>query len=220
VIAVSEAVRNFLIQEIGISPKKIEKILLGIEPVKSPRKYSSENEIRVGVIGRLIKLKGHDVLLEAWAKALPQLSKLRLEIFGSGPTESQLQEKARRLGIQETVSFRGFVSDPEKIYEGLDFVVIPSLMEGAGLVALEAMSRGLPAIASATGGIPEYLQTNCGILVPPGDSDLLAKAILEMSMKSDLRRMYADNCRRNAANFSAERMICLHMDLYRRCFHS
>jgi glycosyltransferase involved in cell wall biosynthesis len=83
--------------------------------------------------------------------------------------------------MQEHVHFLGFRLDARAIVGLLDILVVPSLSEGTPLVTLEAMTAGVPVVASAVGGIPEQIRHHCeGLLVPPGDSAALGEAVLQL----------------------------------------
>ena len=122
----------------------------------------------IGFIGRLIPLKGVPLLLHA-AKELQQRGiNFKLSIAGSGQEKNSLVELAKKLQLEESVSFLGNIKDVASYYDSLDFLVMPSLREPLGLVALEASSRGLPVIASHVDGLSEVVVSEKnGISIPP-----------------------------------------------------
>jgi glycosyltransferase involved in cell wall biosynthesis len=130
--------------------------------------------------GQLERHKGVTTLLDAWEKfGLPGAA---LEIAGAGSLESEVRARAARL---DGVVFSGKLS-PEQVIAACDrasYVLVPSLViENAPAVIMEALSRGTPVIASATGGIPELVREGeTGYLVPPGDPDALA-AVMAMAV--------------------------------------
>jgi glycosyltransferase involved in cell wall biosynthesis len=134
------------------------------------------------VVGRLIPIKGHDVLLRALAVAREQLPDLTLELAGDGPLEPELRASVTRLGLDDAVAFLGRVALAGPVFERAEVVVVPSFGEGFGLVALEAMERGRPVVASDVGGLPEIVDDGrTGVLVPSGDADALAEAIVSVA---------------------------------------
>ena len=137
---------------------------------------------RLAVIGRLVPIKGHDVLLRAVAAVRSDLPGITLEIAGDGPLEQELRSTAARLGLDGVASFLGRVAPAAPVFERAEVVVVPSFGEGFGMVALEAMERGRPVIASAVGGLPEIVEDGrTGLLVPVGDAEALARAIRELA---------------------------------------
>ncbi|MFN2569495.1 MAG: glycosyltransferase family 4 protein, partial [Candidatus Dormibacteria bacterium] len=134
--------------------------------------------------GRLSREKGFDIALEAFARVWQELPEARLIIAGGGAEQEGLVAQSAALGLQEAVDFHGWVSPPEMpaVLNQATAVVVPSRLEGFGLVALEASLMGRPVIASRVGGLPEALgeQEEAGLLVPPGDPGALATAMLRL----------------------------------------
>jgi len=135
-------------------------------------------------IGRLETFKGHDVLLEAWAGVLACHGELRLAIAGSGSCLSKLEQQADALGIGQSVSFVGHLSAAgvHQWMAAADLFVLPSRSEPFGIVLLEAMSHGLPVVATHVGGIPEVVPASGGEvqLVPADNAQALKEAMLVM----------------------------------------
>jgi glycosyltransferase involved in cell wall biosynthesis len=92
----------------------------------------------------------------------------------------------RRLGLQEDVTFMGFVSDVPAFLSGIDLFVLPSLYEGLGVAVIEAMAAGKPVVASCVGGLPELVDNEVtGLTVPPGDPPALARAISHVLFRKE-----------------------------------
>jgi glycosyltransferase involved in cell wall biosynthesis len=124
--------------------------------------------------------KGLDILIRAFAKAFRGRSSVRLYLCGDGPLAVQLKALAAELGVGETVVFRGRLAKAEvvKILDGADFFVLPSRMETFGVVVIEALARGVPVIATRSGG-PEYIvEESTGLLVEPEDEGQLVGALV------------------------------------------
>lgn len=139
-------------------------------------------------IGRLVPQKGFDVLIDGFAKA--RIDSHDLVLAGEGPERVSLEARARTLGLAERIHFIGRVDRTTAValFKGAAFFVLPSLMEPMGIVNLEAMAAGKAVIASRTGGVPEIvLDGDTGLLVPPGDSEELAKAIARLATNEGLR---------------------------------
>lgn len=132
---------------------------------------------RVLVVGRLSSEKGVDVLLHACAVLTARNQPIALTVLGDGPDRESLGALSRTLGL-ENVDFVGHVSDPSEYYRSTDLLVIPSRSEGLPNVLLEAISHGLPVVATTVGAIPEVVTSeHLGRLCPPENASALADAI-------------------------------------------
>ena len=133
-------------------------------------------------MGRLIPIKGHIVLLRAFAEARRSLPRLRLDIAGRGPLEPALRALAKELEIDDAVRFLGYVAPIQHAIEESAVVVVPSMGEGFGMIALEAMERARPVIAAEIGGLGELVEDGVtGALVPSGEAEPLAGAIVRLA---------------------------------------
>ena len=132
-------------------------------------------------------------------------------------SSAELRATVARLGLDDVVSFLGRVAPVAPVFERAEVVVVPSLGEGFGMVALEAMERGRPVIASAVGGLPEIVDDGVtGLLVPPGDADALGAAIRELAGdRARAAAMGAVGRARALEQFSQERCTDRIAELYR-----
>ncbi len=135
--------------------------------------------LRVGFVGRLIRHKGVDVLLNAAALD----HRLIVEIYGAGPESTHLIELAHGLGIRDRVNFHGHVDEDRipQVYRELDALAVPSVplsswIEQFGRVVVEAQASGVPVVASASGALPDVVGED-GLLVPPNDPAALSSAL-------------------------------------------
>jgi glycosyltransferase involved in cell wall biosynthesis len=132
-------------------------------------------------------------LLEAAASLKARGLYLKYQIAGDGPCRAQLEQLTRELGLRDEVRFLGFVADTAEFLTKIDLFVMPSLFEGLGVAALEAMAASKAVIATSAGGLVEsVLDGITGLLVPPGDSMALAEAIAALvrapSLASEMGR--------------------------------
>jgi glycosyltransferase involved in cell wall biosynthesis len=135
-------------------------------------------------VRRLVYKNGIDTLIESARIALKQNPELVFLAVGTGPDRDAVQTKIHQLGISVNFKLAGFVSDADlpAYYNAADMFVLPSKSgEGLPLVALEAMSTGLPVIATNVGGIGEIMMESCGRLVLADEPEQMADAILEFS---------------------------------------
>jgi glycosyltransferase involved in cell wall biosynthesis len=126
-------------------------------------------------VADLAEKKGQSVLVQAVAE-LPDTT---LDIVGAGPEREPLERLARELGIEDRVRLLGTHSREQvaELMRDADLFVLPSFHENLPVVLIEAQATGLPAVATAVGGVPELIDSEAGLLVPPGDPAVLATAI-------------------------------------------
>lgn len=180
-IAISQGLAQYLSETEGFDEQDFEIVHYGIAANGDAEPYSG-SEPRLVCVGRLIPIKGHLVLLRALAQARSRVPTVRLDIAGRGPLAPALRSYVRELGLDDAVRFLGFVSPVESAIEDAAIVVVPSLGEGFGMVALEAMERARPVIASAVGGLPEIVADgDTGLVVPAAEADALAEAIVALA---------------------------------------
>jgi len=180
-IAISQGLAHYLAETEGFDESGFQIVHYGISAREGAEPYAG-SEPSFLCVGRLIPIKGHLVLLRALAQARFRVPDITLDIAGRGPLEPALRSYARELGIEETVRFLGFVSPVQEAIENAAVVVVPSLGEGFGMVALEAMERARPVIACAVGGLPEIVSDGeTGVVVPPADAEALADAIVALA---------------------------------------
>lgn len=140
-------------------------------------------------VGCLSPEKGHRTLLEAWPWVLRELPRARLAVAGDGPEWTALLDLVDRLGIGGSVRLLGFVEPVGGLLSRAALLVMPSRAEGLGSAVLEAAWAGVPAVASAVGGLPEAVVDGVtGVLVPPGDPRRLAEAVVDLLRDPERRR--------------------------------
>jgi glycosyltransferase involved in cell wall biosynthesis len=178
------------------------------------------SELRLIFVGRLIDWKALEIVLEAIARVSKHQA-VSCEVIGDGPMRQIWQDMAKQLGLDTTVKFSGFLSQPEcaRRLQEADVFVLPSLFECGGAVVLEAMAVGLPVIATAWGGPLDYLDDNCGILVEPSSrEDLIegfANAMIRLGGSSSLReQMGQAGYERARQYFDWERKVDRILELY------
>jgi len=154
----------------------------------------SEDDVVIGVVGRLATAKGHAVLLDALMKIRDTTPQLRCYIAGSGDQMQAIEAKSRRLRLGDVVHLAGYSSDLGAIFDLIDVLCLPSLTEGLPNVVLEAVSRHVPVVATAVGEIPEILADGRDAwLVAPGDAHGLARALTTAATAPEERRKRAES---------------------------
>ena len=197
-IAISRGLARYLADVEGFQREDFEIVHYGIEPDGEPTPYADPVP-RLLCVGRLIPIKGHIVLLRAFAEARKRLPALELDIAGRGPLEPALKALAVELGVQHAVHFLGHVSPIQSAIERAAVVVVPSMGEGFGMVALESMERARPVIAANIGGLSELVRDGeTGVLVPAGEAEPLTEAIVRVAGDLLLARSMGEEGRRRA----------------------
>jgi glycosyltransferase involved in cell wall biosynthesis len=170
---------------------------------------SSSNRLRFCAIGRLARQKGYDVLLEAAAKAAPSLGgNWELLVCGSGPLREALVRRSAELGLTDHVSFLGFVENPYPLLASADVFVHAARWEGFGLVLAEALTLGVPVIATACPGGPREILDDgrVGVLVPPEDPGALAAELVRIAEDTGRRGELASAGRARVADYAPEKI--------------
>jgi len=170
---------------------------------------------RLGVLGRLSHEKGVDVFLEALQRIHQAGVPASAYIVGDGPARVALEDSARALGLADSVAFVGHRADVQTVYRSVDMVVIPSRSEGLPNVLLEALAADRYVVATGVGAIPEVLtDRGLGIVVPPGQADALATAVIE-ALAEPARRPEPEARRQALTRLSVERRAEAHAGMYR-----
>ncbi|MDQ6664139.1 MAG: glycosyltransferase [Acidobacteriota bacterium] len=169
-------------------------------------------------VGRLAAQKDHATLLRAFASGAAGNPRARLLLAGEGPLRSEIEKQIATLGLEGRVSLLGRRSDIPEILSAVDLFVLASRWEGNPLSVMEAMSAGLPVIATSVGGVPELVRDGIsGLLVPPGEPKLLAAAIGRLLDDADARASMGRIAARLAEeNFDVRVMARAYERLYER----
>jgi glycosyltransferase involved in cell wall biosynthesis len=226
--AMEEEVRKILwiepercvVVPLAIDLERLERNLDDETRRELDQRYGFESDSVILSVGRLETYKGFSYLAEALSRAKNEMTKpWKWILVGSGPQENELRRKVRELGIVGQSVFAGQVPDKElaALYERADLFVHPTLFEGSSLVTLEAMAHAKPVVATAVGGIPDkVVEGKSGFLVPPGDAEGLARAIVRaMSLGANLPSLGVEGRRTVEAKFNWTHRARRLLELYR-----
>lgn len=137
----------------------------------------------IGIVGRLVHQKGHAVLLDAMVNVINKFPDVILVILGDGPDRAKLEAQARNLRIESHIRWLGAVAQEDvfRMLSVMSIFVMPSLFEGFGLTAAEAMAAELPVVGSRVDGLAEVIEDGVtGYLVEPSDSSALTNALIKL----------------------------------------
>jgi glycosyltransferase involved in cell wall biosynthesis len=206
-IVVSEWLAGELCDTYGVPHQRIAVIPNGIDLAAIKEKCAGKSlcasdEQLVGTVARLAPQKGVEYFLRAAALLKDSFPHVRFLVAGDGPLRRELLALRSSLGVEEQVVFLGYCQDVPELLAKLDIFVLPSLSEGQGIAALEAMAAGCPVVASATGGIQDLIcHGENGLLAEPGNATALAAAIAELLRRPIRAAELAGRAKDSAAAF-------------------
>jgi L-malate glycosyltransferase len=212
-------------------PRQVSKV--AVIPNGVPRLHStrSSSEMRrffglpenpairiVGMVARFHKYKGHEVFLAAACKVLkrqPNTAFLAVGFTPSEPYRDSLKQSAERLGIAKRVVFSEYPGDVADVWNAIDIHAHTSLFDSLPISIAEGMSLGKPAVVTSAGGIPEIVQHGkTGLIVPPGDPDAFADALIEVLTKPELAKALGENARSRYAQLYQPETMARAMEDY------
>lgn len=184
VIAVSAPLVQRLADD-GVPRHKIHCIPNGFAPLVHPvTRAAARHRLGIGTdtlvagwVGRLSKEKGADVMLDALAESDPRW---HLSIIGEGDELVHLRQHAERLRISDRIAWHGPIANAASLFAAFDAFVLSSRTEGTPVTLLEAMSAGVPIVATRVGGVPDIVGPSHVLLVPPEQPGMIAHALSEL----------------------------------------
>lgn len=221
-IAVSETVRNSILERLHAPPEKVHVIPNWIDPARfhpidreaARAMFQINAPLAVACIGQLTPEKGQEEFVRAIGQISQRRSDVEFLIAGSEqevgePFTHKLKEIARVMGTSDRIRFMGFVHHVPELLAAVDVVVVPSWDEGFSLVTVEAMACRRAVLAANVGGITGIVQDNVtGMLFPPRDATALAQKLLWMLADSSLRDRLARHGQMDASTrFSRDPVV-------------
>ncbi|WP_226004379.1 glycosyltransferase family 4 protein [Natrinema salinisoli] len=196
ILTVSESAKHRTVTDFGADPESIRVVHNGIdtdlfEPVERP----TDRPRVMTTVSADVPLKGARHLLEAFAAVREEID-AELVVVGEFDEGGECDRLISKLGIADAIETHSEISYERmvELYGTADVAVVPSLYEGFGLPAGEALACGVPVVATTGGGLPEVVG-GAGVLVEPGDSDALAEAVRDLLEDEDRRRRLGDQGR-------------------------
>ena len=227
VIAVSQGVKQGLVENFGISPTNITVIHNPVEIGNIQKKANQpvsvpwpDKQVILGV-GSLTTQKGFDILIQAFAQVRRKICAALL-ILGRGEQMAELKALTQRLGVEDYVTFAGFVSNPWAYMARANVFVLSSRWEGLPNVLLEAMACRTPVIATDCNYGPAEIITDGkdGLLVQVDDVDRLAEALCRLLAEVDTSERLRQGGYTRALEFDVTRFCSQHEDVFRRVMES
>ena len=226
VVAVSQAVKDFMVERDFIAADKIEVVYLGFDfeklavrgkEIERVRKeFDLENKFVVGCIASFQKVKGHKFLLQAFSAVKNVIPEARLLLLGGGD-RTEIVLLVKNFELTDRVVFAGYRDDVPACIKAMDLVVHPSLSEAFSQVIIETMGIGTALIATDVGGAREVIKNGeNALLISPQNSNEIADSILKLYKEPTLRRDIAANGKKSVRkNFTVQRMVGEYLNLYR-----
>ncbi|ENN96075.1 group 1 glycosyl transferase [Methanocaldococcus villosus KIN24-T80] len=212
VITVSKSLKDEICYIYNVPEDKVRVIYNGINPEEFDIEISEEerlairrnigvydHEIMILYVGRLTYQKGVEYLIRAMPIILSKFPNAKLVIAGNGDMRGYLEDLSYRVGVRDRVIFLGFVGGDflPKLYKASDIVVIPSIYEPFGIVALEAMAAGKPVVATSVGGLREIIKHEYnGIWVYPYNPESIAWGVERVLSDEGLRKYIINNAKK------------------------
>ncbi len=226
-VAVSDDIGKWLIESCGISAKKVQVIINGVDickfdlrdrPAELEKKWGLKGKTVIGTVSRLDPIKRIDLLIQAIARITENREDLCLLIAGDGKKRKQLETLAQETGVSKHVVFLGTIDGVDKIYNLMDIFVLISENEGISNTILEAMASGLPILATNVGGNPELVDhMENGLLINPKDVSAVVDALRYYIDHPDRQAVFSKNSRKKAVeHFALKKMVQNYLTLYKR----
>lgn len=223
IVCVSDDAKRICYEQIGIPKRKLDVILNGVDsrrykPLQKKRKLFDSEKIIIGNVARLAVEKDQFTLLRAAKIVLETYRNIQFVLVGDGDQRSKLEALANSIGIQQWVTFLGMRNDIEEIVPEMDVFVLSSTTEGVSLTLLEAMSCGIPIIATNVGGNAEVVIDKAnGFITPARDERAIAEKMIKLIDDPGLRlRMGKAGRERVLEHFSIRSAAQKYFDHYRK----
>ncbi len=228
-VAVSQKMYYASLRE-GVRPQKIVTILNGIVPLHIEDRTKLEVRKEAGMdvdvpvlisVGRLVYAKAHEVILASMPAVLKEFPNVKAEIVGEGPLRADLQLRIERLGLSGSVQLAGQSDHVARHLAAADIFILSSRSEGLPIALLEAMSAGLPCIATKVEGVDEVLKDGeHGLTVPVENPEALAQAILQLLCNPEARGRMGAAAKLYVSKFhTVDRMCERYLELMLICLN-
>lgn len=197
ITTVADSVAKFMISKAGVRPEKVSVLYNGIDAdiynqniglrLNKTEFSIKHTDLLIGNVASLLPKKDHRTLLMAFKLVVAKIPEAKLMIAGEGPMKNDLINLTSMLELKESVRFLGNRKDVPELLKIFNVFVLSSVREGLPMVLLEAMASGLPVVATAVDGNPELVaHGEAGFIVPPGNPEALAGAIISVLSDRDL----------------------------------
>lgn len=231
IVAISPSQKDDVINKYRITnPEKCRVVKLGFDLdrfLRDPEKQSAfrirlkikEDDILVGIVGRLVPIKNHKMFVNAADHVIKHAparlrNKIKFAIVGDGQERQEIQAYVKFKKLESVVLFTGWETNTVDVCAGLDIIALTSLNEGTPVSLIEAMTASRPVVATDVGGVRDVVG-DAGIIVKSGDYRVMAKEILGLAMSSEIRsRLGARGCELVKNTYGKARLVSELRELY------
>ena len=220
-LVVSEALRNNILNNVGVDTMVVHNMIGQSFMDNIIEKKSNQSTIRIISVGSLLHVKGYDILIDALNIISDKLPKWELVLVGEGKERISLQKQIDQYGLSDKIKMIGRKNKDEiiRLLNGSSMYVSSSRSENFSVSIIEALSAGLPVVATECGGIKECLNEKNGILAPVEDAKGLAVSILTMvdNINRYDRQYISEQCKGNfGPNAIAEKLNTVFEEVIRK----
>ncbi len=225
-VAVGESVKTALVHNEGLPSERIEVIYNGIDFTRLRTTHDrvavryelglDSDQFVVLQVARLDPIKDHSTALMAASVAVKSIKGFRLLLAGEGPERAAIERRIAELGLRDNVEVLGIRRDVPRLLAAADAFLLTSVSEGIPLTVIEAMAAGVPAVATAVGGVCEVIDHGrTGLLAPAGDAAQLADCLSRIARDPVQRQSIIDAARSHSrSRFSEEVMFDRYQEIY------
>lgn len=219
-VAISDYIKETIIEEYKISEDKIPCIYNGIDVKQFKEKYDVQNKnMHLIHIGSFKKAKNHSMLINCFNIIAKENDKVKLFLVGDGELKNKIVDKVKKLQLEDKVIFRGIQKDIVNELHSANIFVLSSDYEGVPICILEAMACGLPIVTTNAGGVIDIIENNKnGIIVEKGNylqmSDEIKKLIYDENKRSELGRQARNDAKKYDIRIVAKQYEQLYLKIY------
>jgi len=226
VIAVSDALQEYLVREIRLPARKVITIHNGIDTdrfapaadrdrIRAEFGFGPEN-IVIGMVARLAPVKNQPYLVDAFERVYRHCPQARLICIGDGPSRGELEKYIASKNLGAVITLTGDRTDVARLVSAFDIATLSSRSEGISLTILEGMASGLPVVATRVGGNGEIITDGAnGFLVGTDNIEAYSAKLTELAESAVLRKSFAENGRAHVkAHWSVTQMAASYTALY------
>lgn len=187
--------------------------------IRSEKRSFKDKALTLGIVSRLEKIKGMDLVIPAFAKVKAKYPNAQLLIVGDGSLRELMKQQANQLKVSEAITWAGRQASErlQVYYDSIDILLMPSRSEGFGLTAIEGMARGCIVVATNVGGLPEIVKDGeVGLLHQPESIEDMEDKIDQLIKNQSQLQTLSDNAIKAVEKYSFERYAILFSSLYQR----
>ena len=228
IITTGSSVRDDMIKNNRISPKKIVSIPTGVDANRFNKECCQKQEVLdelgidkdtllIGMVAVLRSFKRYDIFVKNAFRILQEYPDIKFIIAGDGPQREYIKQLIKEYNIEDSIIMRGHVEEVERVMRALDiFMLTSDSKEGVPQSIIQALLMGLPTIATDVGSVSDLYNGNNMILIPPKDEDRLYEATKLLIEDSNLRDKLSSSARESVMDFTKEQMAKKIYDIYQK----